>query len=339
MTASTTTDGSRPQAASLTDRYVWAVSRRLPESMRDDVARELRGTIADMTEARGGGLGDDSVVRAVLVELGDPVLLAREYAGTPRHLVGPRLYDDYVRLLKALAVTVLPVVLTVVALVNVGVDGDGLGWAVLSAIGFTAQVAVHLAFWSTLLFVVIERTGAEPQVVLEGEERGAWDPDRLPEAVVPRQIGVPDLFWGVGLTMFLAVWLPGQHFRSAYHDGDGDPVPLLDPDLWSGWLPALAVLALVVAASEVRAYLVGYWTRGVMVTNLVLNAVTAAYFVALYFLVDPVNPAYSAAMAADGIDWDPADAVPAVVVGVLAVVVWDSIDCVLKHRRLVEGGA
>jgi hypothetical protein len=335
MTTSTTGSGSRPQAVPLTERYVWAVARRLPESMRDDVARELRGTIADMTEARGGRPDDESVVRPVLVELGDPVLLSREYAGTPRHLIGPHLYDDYVRLLKALALVVLPVVLTVVALVNVGVDGDGLGWALLSAAGFTAQVAVHLAFWSTLLFAILERTDAEPRVVLEGEGRGAWDPDRLPETVVPRQIGVADLFWGVGMTLFLAVWLPWQHFRSPYQDDDGDPVPLLDPDLWSGWLPVLVLLALAVAVFEVRAYAVGYWTRGLVVTNLVLNALTAAYFVALHLLTDPVNPAYSNAMAAEGVSWDPAGVVPSVVVGVLVVVTWDSIDCVLKHRRLV----
>jgi hypothetical protein len=176
-------------------------------------------------------------------------------------------------------------------------------------------------------------------VGLEGKERDAWSPDRLPETVVPRQIGVPDLFWGVGMALFLAAWLPWQHFRSPYEDGDGDPVPLLDPELWNGWLPALAVLAVAVAVFEVRAYLVGYWTRGLVVTNLVLDAVTAAYFIALYFLTDPVNPAYSAAMAADGIDWDPAGVVPGVVVGVLVVVTWDSIDCVLKHRRLVVSGA
>lgn len=339
MTTSTTGNGGRPQTVPLADRYVWAVSSRLPEGMRDDVARELRGTIADMTEARGGSLDDETVVRAVLIELGDPALLSREYAGTPRHLIGPRLYDDYVRLLKALAVVVLPVVLTVVALVNVGVDDDGIGRGLLSAAGFTAQVAVHLAFWSTLLFAIIERSGAEPQVVPEGRQHEDWSPDRLPETVVPRQIGVADLFWGVGMALFLAVWLPWQHFRSPYQDAQGDPVPLLDPDLWSDWLPALAVLAVAVAASEVRAYLVGYWTRGVTVTNLVLNAVTAAYFVALYLLTEPVNPAYSAAMRADGIGWDPADVVPSVVVGVLVVVTWDSIDCVLKHRRLVAGGA
>ena len=36
----------------LTDRYIWAVQRSLPEHQRDDIDRELRGTIADTVDAK-----------------------------------------------------------------------------------------------------------------------------------------------------------------------------------------------------------------------------------------------------------------------------------------------
>ena len=36
----------------LTDRYVWAVLRSLPEAQRADIDRELRGTIADTIDAK-----------------------------------------------------------------------------------------------------------------------------------------------------------------------------------------------------------------------------------------------------------------------------------------------
>lgn len=39
----------------LVDRYIWAVVKRLPAEQRDDVADELRATIADMLEGRGAG--------------------------------------------------------------------------------------------------------------------------------------------------------------------------------------------------------------------------------------------------------------------------------------------
>ncbi|MGW4107442.1 hypothetical protein [Streptomyces sp. NPDC004976] len=38
----------------LTERYVHEVVRRLPADQRDDMAQELRATIADTIEGRGG---------------------------------------------------------------------------------------------------------------------------------------------------------------------------------------------------------------------------------------------------------------------------------------------
>ena len=38
--------------ATLTDRYIWAVQRSLPEAQRADIDRELRGTIADAVDAK-----------------------------------------------------------------------------------------------------------------------------------------------------------------------------------------------------------------------------------------------------------------------------------------------
>ena len=37
---------------SLTDRYVWTVTRQLPPETGPDIARELRGTIEETVEGR-----------------------------------------------------------------------------------------------------------------------------------------------------------------------------------------------------------------------------------------------------------------------------------------------
>lgn len=41
------------------------------------------------------------------------------------------------------------------------------------------------------------------------------------------------------------VFLTWQHYRSAFEDAGGDPVPMLDPDLWSLWLPVFVGVVLV----------------------------------------------------------------------------------------------
>jgi hypothetical protein len=90
--------------STLTDRYVWDVTRRLPASRRDDIERELRSTIADMAEA-----ADE---RTALVELGDPARLAAEYRSGGRALIGDDLYPEYVRQLRRWLTIVVPVITT-----------------------------------------------------------------------------------------------------------------------------------------------------------------------------------------------------------------------------------
>jgi hypothetical protein len=65
--------------SSLTKRYVYAVTRRLPEEQRTGVGEELRGTIADRIDALTADRPDsDSTAneRLALEELGDPDRLA-----------------------------------------------------------------------------------------------------------------------------------------------------------------------------------------------------------------------------------------------------------------------
>ena len=88
------------------DRYVYAVVKRLPESTRQDVERELRANIQDM-------LPDDhseADVRAVLAKLGNPYRLAEEYRETKRYLIGPSVYDSYITVLRLVISIVVPVV-------------------------------------------------------------------------------------------------------------------------------------------------------------------------------------------------------------------------------------
>ena len=70
----------------LTDRYVWTVTRHLPDDIGPDVARELRATIADAVDARvEAGVEPTTAEGEVLSELGDPDVLARTYGGRPAY--------------------------------------------------------------------------------------------------------------------------------------------------------------------------------------------------------------------------------------------------------------
>ena len=88
----------------LLNRYVYDVTRRLPEKQRAEIDKELRGLISDMLVERLGeaepSRGD---VEAVLMELGNPADLADNYRGTRRYLIGPDYFDRYASILKLVA--------------------------------------------------------------------------------------------------------------------------------------------------------------------------------------------------------------------------------------------
>lgn len=96
-------------STTFTERYVDAAMRTVPEAQRADLSAELRAAIADQTEARAeAGENRESAERAVLESLGDPEKLAASYTDRPLHLIGPRYYLLWWRLVKLLWCIVTP---------------------------------------------------------------------------------------------------------------------------------------------------------------------------------------------------------------------------------------
>lgn len=231
----------------LTERYVHEVVRRIPADQRDDVADELRATIADTVEAREAE-DPASAEREVLIEMGDPIRLAARYADRPLSLIGPEFYPAYIRLLKVLLSAVLPVVAAASVLIDV-LDGEDLLPALAGGAGAVLTVGAQMFAWLTLVFVLVERSRTLERSVYGP---GAWTPDDLSDLPRPgRQdaAAYASAAWN-SLLLALIVW---QHVAEPYR-ADGDQMPVLDPALWSGWIwPILAGLAGVVTFELVRA--------------------------------------------------------------------------------------
>ncbi|MEG3629941.1 HAAS signaling domain-containing protein [Streptomyces poriticola] len=235
----------------LTERYVHEVVRRLPADQRDDIAEELRATIADTIEGRGA---DDPgrAEREVLSELGDPVRYAARYTERPLALIGPDLYPAYIRVLVTLLTTVLPALTLALTLLEVA-DSDDLGAALRVGVGTLIGVGAQLVAATTLVFAVTERVRHRRGTA--GAAR--WTPDELPDLREPDRGGVAALAavaWDV-LLFALILW---QHTAEPYWAdgaaaGDGKHLEVLNPALWSGWIwPVLAGLVALAATGIAR---------------------------------------------------------------------------------------
>ncbi|MFK4731591.1 permease prefix domain 1-containing protein [Agromyces mediolanus] len=314
--------------ATLTDRYVWAAARSVPEAQRSELERELRERIGDETDALlEQGRSPEDAERAVLTELGDPVALAAGYVDRPLQLIGPRYYLTWWRLLKLLLAIVVPVAAVGVAL-GKAIDGASVGEIIGTVVVVSLSVVVHLGFWTTLVFAVLERAPAP-----EGR-RGIdslWTLDQLPATPEPaRTSRLADLIAAVFFLVVFAAAIVWQQFGIPWVP-QLESIPVLDPALWSFWLPYFIGIIGLEILFAVAVFLAG-WNWWLATVNVLLNI--AFTVPALWLLLEGrlVNPA-----ALEAVGWPWGDAGPIVVavavVTVIGVALADIVDGFVKSWR------
>ncbi|MDG9675399.1 permease prefix domain 1-containing protein [Micromonospora sp. DH14] len=309
----------------LTDRYLAATLRSVPAQRRDEIATELRASIEDMIEGRtDGGQDATTAEREVLTELGNPDVLAARYADRRLQLIGPTYYLLWLRLLKLLLSFIPALVGTIVTIVEAA-EGKGFG-AIGPGLVVALQVAVQIAFWLTLTFAIIERS----QTAVDLPD---WTVDQLPDAPVHRGIPLADTIASVVMLVATIAYLPIQHFQSWVRGTDGENIAILDPALWSFWLPALIVVLVASVIFEIVKYRIGRWTWRLFGTKVLLNLAFSVPLVWLALSDRLLNPALAERLSwlADADNRNVLGA--AIAVGAAVVVVWDLIDTAIKTRR------
>ncbi|WP_410814155.1 permease prefix domain 1-containing protein [Micromonospora sp. 067-2] len=307
----------------LTDRYLAATLRSVPTQRREEIASELRASIEDMIEARtGGGQETPAAEREVLTELGDPDLLAARYADRRLQLLGPTYYLVWLRLLKLLLSFIPALVGTIVAVVEAA-TGKGFG-AIGTGVVVAFHVTVQISFWLTLVFVLIERSHSQlPD----------WTVEQLPDVPAHRHVSLVDTIASVAMLALLIGYLPFQHYQSWVHTTEGDNIPILDPALWSFWLPALIAVLLGNVVFEVVKYRTGRWTWTLFGVKALLNLAFTVPLVSLALSDSLLNPALAQRLSwlADADNRNTLGLV--VAVGSVVVAVWELIDTAGKTRR------
>ncbi|MFG2168123.1 permease prefix domain 1-containing protein [Micromonospora chersina] len=310
--------------SSLTDRYLAATLRAVPQQRRTELADELRASIEDMIEDRtAGGQDHGAAEREVLTELGNPEQLAARYTDRRLQLIGPRYFLVWWRVLRTLLTFIPAIVGVVTGVVKATVGGEP-GAAIGAGIASGLQTAVQIAFWVTLCFAVLERTDTSLNLP-------EWTVDQLPEETRERQVSLVDSCASIVFLLVTVAFLPWQHFQP-WLSGDGSRLPMIDPALWSFWLPALIVVLVATMGLEIAKYRAGRWTWPLVAVNAVLNLAFAAPLVWLLLTDRLLNPALIERFAwlREGGAEDVAQ-IATVVTAV--IVVWDVIDSAVKARK------
>ena len=279
---------------SLIDIYVHEVAKRLPEKNREDITLELRSTIEDM-------LPDDyneDDVKSVLEKLGSPASLANGYLDRPMHLIGPRYFDVYTTLLKMIIpIAVVIALISMVAENFIGYSGDQAVLTVIlkmigQGIGEIFEVALHVFFWLTLVFAILERTDKVKDTQPLTTSLKKWTPNDLKNiSYIPKKKAISrfEVFWGL---MWTAVWTTlyfyADHLVGVYHgttNGLKFVAPTFNQDILLHYWPIVVIMLVFEIGISLYKLVQGQWTKRLAIGNAILQ-ITGT----IVFIVMVVNP-------------------------------------------------
>lgn len=309
---------------SLSERYIAATINELPAQMHTDVRAELEASIADAISARMDH-GEDRATaeHAVLTEMGDPAVLAAGYAERPLQLIGPRYYLTWWRLLRRLLFIVPPIVLGISAFAQI-LAGATIGEVIAEAIIATISTILHLCFWVTLAFAVIERNGGDLGI--------RWTVKDLPVPQEHRR-GKSDLIASlVFLAIMLAVLVWDQ--THTFIRVDQDAISVLNSELWPWAMAGLIALILLEAVFAIVLYARGGWSVSMAILNTVLNIAVFSWFVTLLVQGELFSPEFVNLAVLNGLNQE-VRSILGIIFGfaVAAICLGDSIDGVVKTRK------
>ncbi|WP_229740728.1 HAAS signaling domain-containing protein [Ornithinibacillus halotolerans] len=330
----------------MVDRYIYAVTQKLPQSQREDIAIELRGLIEDMLEERvGNGEIKQNDVEEVLLELGSPKEMAQKYRGTKKYLIGPELYDTFLIVLKIVLISMgagLGIVFVIQSIVNpVEILDHFVGFIVALVTSIPQAVG-----WVTLVFAITEYYGGVKTKDLGLEK--TWHPSML--SVVPdpkRRIKRSEPIVAIIFYVIVMVWFAfSSDFLGVYvFDGEfKEVVPFLNEDTFSQYMPFVLLLFAIFIVKECLKLITGKWTMKLMGYTVLINLIGIVVVSYLITGDNFWNPTFMSGLVQAGVVeegtkgyntvetiWENSTRI--IVILLIVGLIWDSVEGFIRARK------
>ncbi len=204
------------------DRYIYAVTKRLPEAVREEVKQELQANINDMLPLKA----TEEDIEKVLKTLGHPRILAKNYETKERYVISPWFYADYINTLKIVMTIVISVYIVIGffdAIINLG--QNNLFFQIIEVNAKIVSNVFQGAFvafaWVTAIFWLIEH------VARTSKSEATWELKDLPEipkvnnkAKISKAESIIGLIIGTVFSIiFIIVLMDYMHVIGIYDDG------------------------------------------------------------------------------------------------------------------------
>nr|EEK67431.1 hypothetical protein bcere0006_25600 [Bacillus wiedmannii] len=237
-------------------------------------------------------------VKRVLEKLGSPVSLANGYLDRPMYLIGPRYFDVYTTLLKMIIPIAAVIALIAMVAENfVGYDGEQAVLNVIlnligKGIGEIIEVGLHVFFWLTLVFAILERTDKDKGTQPLTTSLKKWTPDDLKNtSYVPKKKSISkfEVFGGL---MWTAIWATlyfyANHLVGVYHGTESGlkfVAATFNQDVLLQYWPIVVIVIVFEIGISLYKLVQGQWTKKLAIGNAILQIVGT-----IVFIVIIVNP-------------------------------------------------
>ena len=274
----------------LIDRYVYAVTRRLPARLRNDIDKELHSLIEDMLEARCDGLmPEERDVRVVLTELGTPSELAAKYMPEGRdHLIGPAYYSNY-KMVTGIVLASVAFGLILSGFISFFTDTQQALYITLFSWIGTLITGLIAAFGAvTFIFAVFERKNVALNF---GGELDTLPPVPEKKSVIPKGEPIAGIVFSV---IFCVIFLAAPQIICAKFGADQPFIPVFNVDLIHQlWYIFVALTILGIARESFKLY-EGRYTKRLAVVTVVTDILSAALTLVLLSSQQILNSAFIA---------------------------------------------
>ena len=277
----------------LVERYIYAVTKKLPYKTREDVAQELETLIEDMLKERCGDITPtEKDIKVVLTELGTPTELYEKYAGDGKKcLIGPNYYHTYLFVLK-LVLACEAVGLTIAQIVSAVVNGQDLIWymAIWQWFGMLLSGSISAFGFVTALFAFFEYK----EISLD--TTGGFE-DLPPVPKKEERISKGETIFGIAISViFLVVFLICPEIFTCGVI-DGKMIPIFSTEVIKSTWYILFVFSALGITRDVVKLIDGKYTKRVMLTTLVTDILSAVCTVWWLTNKNIMNPEFASSVS------------------------------------------
>lgn len=287
----------------LIDTYLYHVGKHLPNKQKEDILKELRANIYDQLEATDAPVTDE-VLTTLLIKLGSPASVAKEYTQMTNCIIGPELIEIYWNVVRyvLLGLAIAYAVIGALTLATLDYSVANVTRTIVQFLSRTWNTGIGVYGTITLIFTLVYRNMQRENQI--GDHEGPkWDakvlhalkPAVLPNEALKKSESVFSIAWTiVGLLLLNAIaYGTSSSFGVVYHINDlglsgieSTSLAAINGTLLKGFMPFINVVLGAGLIHDIYLLVHGRWSKRSRAIDIALSLIGLVLFLMLW-----LNPA------------------------------------------------